>query len=286
MICEATYASLDAIPDALRDEFEQVGGKWQLKATAIPGVGPLFNAALAANEQKAVGQVKTRNAKIKELENEVLDLQNKLAVVDIPGHKVLSKEDSDLFDKYAKLGTPAELEAKLTEAKAALEKAQKFEITEALGKVAGAATGINAEVLSDWAMANPNLRFFTKSVEQTDAKGNKVTVEVPYVEISEEKEAGKTSLTTKELLPFAKESLPEWKYNALVTAPDGKKVTAPTAAAPAVGGVRLPDLGSSQTAPTGTTTKEKPVDTFNKQRDARPSPFAKPLTGMGAAKVM
>jgi len=283
MICEATYASLDAIPEALREEFEQVGGKWQLKPTAIPGVGPLFNSALAANEQKAVGQVKTRNVRIKELETQVNDLENKLAVVDIPGHKVLSKEDSDLFDKYAKLGTPAELETQLAAAKDALDKAQRFEITEALNKVAGTLTGINSEVLSDWALGNPNLKFFTKSVEQTDAKGLKTTVEVPFVRIEEEKN-GKVEVSEKELLPFAKESLPDWKYAALTTAADGKKVTAPTAQAP-VKGVRLPDLGSTQTAPAGGSTKERPIDTFNKQRDARPSPFAKPLAATGMAKV-
>ena len=113
MICESQYDSLEAIPETLRGEFEQINGKWQLKQSAIPGVGPLFNSALAANEARAVGQVKTRNEKIRGLEEENNQLKDKLSVLDSPGNKVLSKADADTFDTYTALGTPTEIQKKL-----------------------------------------------------------------------------------------------------------------------------------------------------------------------------
>jgi len=286
MICQATYDSLDAIPEALRDEFEQVNAKWQLKASAIPGVGPLFNSALAANERKAVDQVKTRNEKIRLLEEEKNNLEDKLATLDVPGHKVLSKEDSELWDKYNALGTPKEIEGKLEQLPTLQQKVAKAESAEMVAKIATAG-GVNTEVLSDWASNATGLTFFTKSVEQTDAKGVKTTVEVPYVKV-ETIDGGKTKVEEKELLPFAKETLPEWKYTALTTVNgDAASSSSHGNTAPRqVAGVQLPSLGSATTKPAGDK-KERAVDKANKERAAKPNPFMTPpnLVGTGGGQA-
>lgn len=286
MICEAQYDSLEAIPEALRSEFEQVNGKWQLKASAIPGVGPLFNAALAANEARAVGQVKTRNEKIRNLEEENNQLKDKLSVLDSPGNKVLSKADADTFDAYAALGTPTEIKQKLEKLPELEGKVVKFETSESLQKVTKAnglgEVKLNPDVLTDWLAQANGVTAFTKTEERTDAKGVKTQVEVPYVRI-ETTENGKVMASEKELLVFAKENLPEWKYTALVSA-------APTASANQErgqqapvntgGGVKVPNLGSAREEPKPDATK-RPVDKFNEARASKPNPFAKPAGVLG-----
>lgn len=283
MICQATYESLESIPETLRDEFHSVNGKWQLKETAIPGVGPLFNSALAANEAKAVGQVKKRNERIATLEEELNTTKDKLAVLDTPGNKVLSKADGDTFDAYTKLGTPTEIEAKLKNHTELETKVATFETGAALSKVTEANglgdVKLNPDVLTDWlASADAKgLKAFVKTVEGTDAKGVKTSVEVPYIRV-ERTVDGKIEVTEKELLPFAKETLPEWKYSALTSAVSGngnepgKGKPAPLAKG---AGVRIPDLGSAKkTVEEGAHTK-RPVDVYNEQRANKPSPFSK-----------
>lgn len=278
MICNATYDSLDAIPEALRDEFHQVDGKWKLKDSAIPGVGPLFNAALYANEQKAVRQAQDRQTKIKALEEDVNRLNDRLAVIDSPGSKSLSKDDADLWEQYNKLGTPKEISTKLTNLTDLQSKVEKFEISEGLAKITSTLQ-VNPEVLNDWATSSEGkgLTFFVKEVESTDAKGVKTMVATPYVRIETPDDKGKTHVQEKELLGHAKEVLPAWKYDALVTVADanGKgKPTSPGAPAPAPAkpGVRLPDLNSSAQPP-ASDEKKRPVDSFNERRAAKANPF-------------
>lgn len=285
MICQATYESLEAIPEALRDEFEQKNGKWQLKESAIPGVGPLFNAAVAANAQKAVDQVKVRNQRITDLETENLSLKEKLAVLDNPGHRALSKEDADAFDRYAKLGTPKEVESRISRLSELEEKVRHVELKEKIQKVATALPEVklDPEVLSDWASGpeGAGLEFFVKEASVTDDKGKKVTREVPFVKV-EKKEGGKVEVTEHELLTYAKANLPEWKYNALLSG--GQASQAPQPRAP---GVRMPDLGSTKQSPGAEPQKEKAIDKFNKQRAGRPNPFAAPVIprpGIGVVK--
>jgi hypothetical protein len=284
MICNATYENLTDIPDALRDEFEQVNGKWQLKASAVPGVGPLFNSALAANEKKAVDQVKNRNDKIRGLEEENSSLKDKLAVLDSPGNKVLSKADADTFDAFVALGTPAEIKAKLEKLPELEGKVTQFETAQSLTQVSKANglgdVKLNPEVLTDWLAApeNKGVTVFVKTEEKTDAKGVKTSVEVPYVRV-EALEDGKTKVSEKELLTFAKEKMKEYQYTALVsgaaeTVVTGKgKTTAQTTNG---NGSRLqvPDLGSARQEPGNEGDKKRPVDKFNEARAARPSPFA------------
>ena len=280
MICQATYNSLEDIPEELRDEFHQVNGKWQLKDDAIPGVGPLFNPALAANEQKAVGQVKSRNIKIKDLEEENHRLQDRISALDQPGHVVLSKEDSEAWSKYVKLGTPSDVETKLKDHATSSTKLHQLETKENLAKVVKAVkdVNLNVDVLTDWATRSDSshLEFFVKSVEQTDTKGVKTTVEVPYVKIKTQK-GDAVEVSEREMLPFAKESLPEWQYTALVAGAAPGKIEPQQKP-----GVKVPDLGSTAKVPAPVGDKKRPVDKFNEQREARPSPFAKPLVAAPA----
>lgn len=290
MICEAQYDSLEAIPEALRGEFEQVNGKWQLKTSAIPGVGPLFNSALAANEAKAVGQVKTRNERIRILEEENNQIKDKLSVLDSPGNKVLSKADADTFDAYAKLGTPTEIQKKLEKLPELEGKVTKFETTESLVQVTKANglgdTKLNPEVLTDWLAApeNKGLTVFVKTEERTDNKGVKTNVEVPYIRV-EETENGTTKVSERELLTFAKEKMPEWKYSAMTAAVagDDTRGKAPTGNQ----GKQVPNLGSARQEPGKDEGAKRPVDKFNEQRAARPNPFNKPVAPMaGGAPVI
>lgn len=293
MICEATYTSFEAIPETLREEFEQVSGKWQLKQSAIPGVGPLFNSALAANEAKAVGQVKTRNERIRVLEEENNQIKDKLAVLDSPGNKVLSKADADTFDAYAKLGTPTEIKTKLDKLPEMEGKVLKFETSESLVKVTKAnglgETTLNPEVLSDWLASEENkgVKVFVKTEERLDAKNQKVSVEVPYLRI-EKLENGQTTVTEKELLPFAKENMLGWKYDALVAGTPSDTDKGKQQLAPNTGGngsgVRVPNLGSARQEPTEEKA-ERPVDKFNKARAAKPNPFTKSPTGVMAGGI-
>lgn len=290
MICNATYDSFEAIPEAFRSEFEQSNGKWQLKADAIPGVGPLFNAGLAANEQRAVDQVKTRNTKIREQEEELNQLRDKLAVLDSPGNKVLSKADADTFDAYAALGTPKEIKAILEKLPELETKVTKFETSEALVKVTKAnglgEVKLNPEVLTDWLSSQDNkgITAFVKTEERLDAKGQKVNVEVPYLRV-ETQENGKATVSEKELLTFAKEKMPDWKYTALISgAVEAAPVNGKGNQAPVNTGVslRVPDLGSAREKPAAEGDAKRPVDKYNEQRASRPSPFAKPQGPLGA----
>lgn len=275
MICQAIYDNLESIPEALRDEFEQVDGKWRLKETAVPGVGPLFNAALAANEKKAVGQVKTRNERIQALEAEktVLeterdDARDELSTYKMPGGRVLSKEDAELFDSYTKLGTPKDLETKLGEFETLQTTVTNLERSTTVAAIAAKAN-VNAEVLTDWA-GTPEaqgVEFFLKTVTTKEA-GKDVTNEVPFARY-EKDEAGKKITVEENLMEFAKTRMPEWKFNALtaVVADDkDKNKTATT-------GVRLPALGSAAAPAAPAKDGERPVDRFNAARSAGNNPL-------------
>lgn len=284
MICNAVYDSFDAIPEALRDEFEQVNGKWQLKASAVPGAGPLFNQALAANEKKAVDQVKARNEKIRGLEEENNSLKDKLTVLDSPGNKVLSKADADTFDAYTALGTPKEIKERLEKLPELEGKVTQFETAKSLTDITKANglgdVKLNSEVLSDFLALpeNKGVTAFIKTEKRKDAKGAEITVEVPYLKV-ETLEDGKTKVSEHELLTFAKEKMKEYQYTALVSgaaepAAGGK---GKTAAATATGGssLKVPDLGSARQEPGAEGDKKRPVDKYNAARAARPSPFTK-----------
>lgn len=267
MICESIYDSLEAIPEELRGEFEQKDGKWQLKADAIPGVGALFNAGLVANERRAVDQVKAKGQRIKDLEAEVLRLGDQAAVLQDPNSVTLSKADADAWKKYTALGTPKDIESKLTEFETVKVTAEKFNLRETLSKLS-ADVQLNSAVLEDWALSaeGKDLQFTVKEVVGKDPKtGQEVTTKVPMVKV-QTMSGNKTVETEVELLTYAKENLPEWKYAALTSAVEKLKTTVP------VNAVTMPNLGSATSSP-GTPGTVKPVDKFNEARAAKPNPF-------------
>lgn len=278
MICNPSYDSFDSIPEALRDEFEQVDGKWSLKPDAIPGVGAHFNKALADNEKKAVGQVKTRNERIKALEAEVAAVEeqrdaakDELITYKQPGAKVLSKEDAENFDSYIKLGTPKDIEAKITKATQLESEVTGLKTSQTFTEIATKAK-LNPEVLTDWVGSAEidGVDFYMKSITAKDPKtGKDETQEVPYVRYDAD-EGGKKITREKELLEFAKEKMPAWKYQALTNATPAAEPQKKQN-----GGVQMPNLGSAASAaaaPTDSTAR--PVDRYNAERAAKASPFA------------
>lgn len=281
MICQSSYNSYDEIPEALRGEFEQKGAKWVLKADAIPGVGALFNPALYENEQRAITQAKNRKEEVDRLTLRNQELERQVGAAHAPGSVVLGPDDAKLWNEYTPLGTPKDLK-KMKARNEELEiKVGTAEMAEQIQKVVKD-TGLNHEVLADWA-GGPDGKghsFFTKDVTQ-NIQGKDTVVKVPFVKVETERN-GKIEVTEHELLPYAKEKLPEWKYAALTAKPDGKGGAQPaaTAAPAATNGVRLPVLGSAanKTTPGGGGDK-RPVDKFNEERASRPSPFAKPTQG-------
>lgn len=275
MICNSVYDSFDAIPEALRGEFENVGGKYQLKADAIPGVGQLFNSALAANERKAVDQVKARNTRIRELEEKISGLEDQLAVTNTPGAVTLSQSDAKNWDKYTALGSVKDLEDMKSELETLKSTVGEFQLKEALDDLTTGDDALNAEVLKDWATSKEGegLEFFAKTIESTDDKGAKVSQTVPYVRIEKTNDKGKIEVVEKELLTHARETLPAWKFEALTATADPQKVNQRKVTTPVAPGVVLPNLGKATAKPSPDQKTAKPVDTFNSQRDKARNPF-------------
>ncbi len=273
MICQATYDSVDEIPDAFKDEFESKKGKWVLKESAVPGAGPLFNPGLAENAEKSLKQVKIRNERITALETEVTRLQDKVDGLNVGDSEIFSKKDAETFKELTALGTPKEIKARLDEQVELKDKVTKFETESSLTAVVTSLDEIgiklNKDVLVDW-LSSPEaegVNIVLKETEVIDAKGVKTKTVVPYASVEQEVR-GKIQVTERELLPFAEESLPAWKYQALTagTSEDNKQTP--------VKGVRLPDLQSAERKPKAEE-KKRPVDIFNEQRANKPNPFTK-----------
>lgn len=263
MICNATYNAYDEIPEALRGEFEQVGDKWQLKESAIPGVGPLFNSAVAANAARAVEQVKLRNGKIRELESKITDLESKVTLSE--GQTVLSDEEQKLFSNLKQFGDAQAIQAAFNELTELRTKLKDVELTSSIEQVAKSAN-LNGDVLLDWAKQNPGLKFLTKDVETVDAKGTKTVAKQPVVQLEIEHN-GKQKIEEHSLIDYAKSNMPEWKFNAM-QATKQNSVTVQSDS------VRLPALGSAAAPTSIEPNNTRPVDKFNAARAAAPSPFA------------
>lgn len=285
MICESSYDSLDQIPEALRDEFEKKGSKYVLKADAIPGVGDLFNAGIAANRDRALKQLKTAtevtipglNSKISELETNQPD---SLA----PGSVVLSPDDAKAWKRFNELGTVKEVE----------EKVKKFpELEKEVATTALAASlaafkdlGLNNDVLTDWLSNTPGLTAFLKDGKVLDAKGNQVDGKIPMLKVETPDGNNKIKVEEVALMTYAKEKLPDWKYTALTTPPaaaqGGAQTQQPTFQQPVIGqqpqtgGVFLPNQSSAATGNGGGGSGEKKnyAAQFNEERSkAGANPF-------------
>lgn len=263
MICEAVYNSFDEIPDTFKSEFESVNGKWQLKETAIPGVGPLFNAALDANAKKAVEQVKRRNQRIKDLEAELDSANTKLELVDIPGATVLNPDDAKLFEEYTKLGSVKDLQEKLEKFADLENQSKEFTLKESI-KTISEKTGLNYDVLIDWALLAKDVEFTSKEVQE-----NGKQIIKPLVKLSSKNDKGEISVTEIDLLEHAKKELPDWKFTALT---ETSKVTEKP-------GVKIPVLHSSTTDQANNNEPESTAEKFNKRRAAAaPNPFQSSVT--------
>jgi hypothetical protein len=265
-ICQAWYDSLEAIPEALRDEFEQSGARWRLKADAIPGASELLNPGLAANRDRALTQYTNEQQKSQRLEADLSQAQTELNNIRQPGAVVLSGDDAKAWEAYTKLGTPKELKKIAEELPELKARVEGQALTQSLQEIAET-TGLNHEVLSEWATGKKGegVTFLTK-----DGEGG---AKVPYVKIEAKGDDGKVTVQEHELTAYAEEHLPGWMFTALTTAEDGKTVERQAAQQKPMG-VLLPNLGKATGKPAPAEKKERPADRFQKQRDAVPSPFA------------
>lgn len=282
MICQATYDSLEAIPEALRGEFESKDGKWVLKADAIPGVGPLFNPGLEANRNQIRGELVQEKAKVTDLTTRLNQAQEELAKSRQPGGRVLSPDDAKTFDEYTKLGAVKDVKQKVTGFEDLKKKVDAAELKDAIVKVAKEA-GLNEEVLSDWAShptEGEGLSFFVKDVTEKDPKtGQDVVVKRGFVKKSVKK-GEEVETSEHPIEDIAKERLPEFKQTALFTdaSGNGDKRPAPSGG-PVIRkpGVRVPDASSAGGGGTsGDSGNKRPVDRFNEERSKAPSPFDVP----------
>lgn len=284
MICEAIYTSLEAIPEALRDEFEQVDGKWQLKSTAVPGVGQLFNRSLAANEKKAVDQVKKRNQKISDLEAEVTRLTTELEtakdeadVVKAPGSKVLSKEDAESFDTYVKLGTPKDIQAKVEKLDSLTQELNQLRTSKTVAEIAAAAN-LNPEVLEDFLISDKGRGIQLETEDVTVRENGKDTITKKVVARVTKDENGKIIESKVDFLEVAKERMAGYQFEALTKGaqPDaqGKVASNNNNQQQPQTGVRLPNLGSAnQHQPSSGGDGKSWAEKFNEERANKPNPL-------------
>lgn len=265
-ICQAWYDSLEAIPEALRDEFEQSGARWRLKADAIPGAAELLNAGLAANRDRALTQYTNEQQKSQRLEADLSQAQAELNNIRQPGAVVLSGDDAKAWEAYTKLGTPKELKKIAEELPQLKAQVEGQTLAQSLQEIAEA-TGLNHEVLNEWATGKKGegVTFLTK--DQDGAK-------VPYVKVETKGDDGKVQVQEHELTAYAEQNLPGWMFTALTTAADGKQVEVKKPAQQPTG-VKLPNMGRANGKPAPPDKKETPAQKFQKQRDAVPSPFAR-----------
>lgn len=268
MIVQSVYDSVDQIPPEYKDEFEFKNGKWQLKADAIPGVGDLFNAGIVANRDRALDQLKAKNTEIQNLNEQLKEAQSKANSAIPAGAVVLQGDDAKAWNEYQALGTPKDLKKVVKEVQTLTEKVRTAELTQSLESVAKAA-GLNHGVLSDWAthpIDGKGISFLTKK-EKND-KGEDIEVAYVKVETPIDGNPNKTEVKEHKLLDFAKEKLPDWKFDALTKVEGHKAETKAT-------GVVMPNLGKANrdgVKPTGSEEK-RAVDKFNAERAQVPNPF-------------
>lgn len=261
MICNATYDKYEDIPEELRPEFESVDGKWNLKESAVPGAGLLFNSSVAANMAKAVNQVKQKNLKIDELTTEIESLK---AQIEKDPTTTMSKKDIELYNKYKELGEYDDLANSINELPTLKENLRKTEVQAMVQSVAQAAN-LNHDVLNDWMSQRPDLKFEIQEIETLDEKKQAVKIKKPVVKLETEHN-GKIKVEEHDLSEYAKANLPEWKYSALMAKAQDQKTQAPI-------GAKVPDFGRASVTKEKTQEATRPVDKFNAERAKAVNPF-------------
>lgn len=280
---KAVYDSFEAIPDLeinghkLRSFFESKGGKWVLKAEAIEGAAEALNPGLADNRDRALTQLKAANDRVTELTGQLAEAQRSAANQNAPGSVVLSPEDARTWNKYQELGTPTELK-RIKEEHPTLVAQVEGSKREAALQTLATETGLNFEVLRDWAKNRTDVELYSKEVERD---GKKVKVLAGKVS---RKVGDKTEVTEQDFDQLTGD-MPSYMKAALTTAAaaggagDGKdkQETRPQ------GGVRLPALGGqSASAGKGAGEGKSLVDEFNAQRAKKPNPLKPAPTNAGS----
>lgn len=278
MICQATYDSYDAIPEAFREEFELRDGVYVIKESAIPGAASALNPGLAGNRDRALGQLRSARARVTELETQVSTLQSEVETLrtasSVPeGSVVLGEKDAKSWKKYTAMGTPQELEVKVNEHKDLSAKVARMNAQQEAAKLS-TELGLNADVLSDWRNhpeEGSGIAGITTKTEK-DSEGN--DVKVAYVTLEKEVD-GKIRTEEVKLLDHAKSVLPDWKFKALTaSSEDGDSGNEGGGEnEPSDSGIRLPKMESGKKDPGKGSDKDSIFSRFQDERDSAPSPF-------------
>lgn len=217
MICQSTYDSLDQIPEAFRDEFENRNGKYYIKADAIPGAAEVLNTGLAANRDRALSQLKTATeTTIPNLNRRITELEATQGESITPGSVVLSPTDAKTWERYNKLGSVKDVEATMAEVPVLRQKISEAELSVSTEQFKN--FGLNNEVLADWLASTKGVSAVIKDGQITDAQGKTVIGKIPFVRVeTEDPVTKKITVEDKPLLEYAQTNLPQWKYTALIT---------------------------------------------------------------------
>lgn len=273
-ICQATYDSLEAIPEALRGEFENKNGKWVIKADAVPGAAEVLNPGLAANRDRALDQYTREQQRATKLEGDLAQAQSELNNMRAPGSRILGSDDAKAYDGYVALGSVKDVKKIVDEHPKLVAQVEGVKLEGSLQKIAEEA-GINFEVLKDWAKMDSakNLEFFTKEVEidNPDKAGEKIKVKQLAAKRSDEVN-GKTEITEVSFDDLAS-ALPSYMKDALTKTETGDESDKGKSAIQQGKGVRIPNLSSTQNTTTAKDTDKRPVDQFNKEREAKVNPL-------------
>lgn len=279
MICKAKYEKKEDIPEGLEGEFEKKGDVYVLKESAIEDGDSVFAAGAVANKERALKQLTTKKEELTAANDKAKDLQSQLDAVKDSDSEVLSKEDAKIFKEIKSLGDLKSIPAMVKEFPELKRKVSNDEKTDGLSKFS-AATGLNLEVLKDWAFdesKGSGIEFYTKDdVVKVNNVDTKVTK--PMIRLSQkEKESGSIKVTEHELMDVAKQRLSFYQVEALTkpsSSSDDKSGDKSTSDKPSA---YIPNLSS-----TGNTTGEskdakKPVERFNAERSQKPSAFDAPV---------
>lgn len=274
MICQSSYDSFEAIPEAMRGDFENKNGKWVMKLDAIPGAAELLNPGLAANRDRALTQYTNEQTRAAGLETQLAQATAELNNIKSPGSRILGGDDAKAYDGYVALGSLKDVKKIVDDHPKLVAQVEGAAKETTIQKVA-AETGVNPEVLKDWANMESakNLEFYAKEVEIDDPAGGKDKVKVKQLYAKKSSVVdGKTEITDHSFDELTS-NIPSYMKEALtkVETAEGETTNGQSAIV-ANKGVQIPNLGSTRTTPVKTDDK-KPVDTFNKARESKVNPL-------------
>ncbi|MBS3914451.1 MAG: hypothetical protein KG003_08125 [Bacteroidetes bacterium] len=283
MICKGKYSKKEDIPDGLDSEFELRNGEYYLKESAIDGGDEIFASGAVANKTRAMNQLKTKKEELEDAKETIKELEEKVKSSNVKDGTVLSPEEAKTWKAYQELGALKDVKKMVEEFPQLTEKLTNISETGSLEQFSKD-SGLNLDVLKDWKFdktKGEGIEFFLKDDIQK-IKGVDTKVKVPMARLKEKDEtSGEVKVTEHPVLDVAKKRLSYYQVEALTKASPNQDSKIVLNNSPEdSNNIYIPNLGSggNEVNNSGDGKKEKPVDTFNKERDSKPSPFDPPKT--------